>query len=280
MKLFLTGSTGKVGSRVARHLAEKGHELRVLVRGPSHAQDARERGWNAVQGDLSAPECLKSAIAGVDAVVHLAAFFRGATPAQIKTINEIGTVQLAQVALEATVIRFLYTSTSLVYGEGYGHASLESETAQPKSPYPQSKLAAEKALALLRDSRGLNPTILRLTFVYGNGDTHLTDWLPRLRELPGNRRLQLIHHVDVCQAIELALSSEKLKGYIYNVADDESLEVDEILLLLTGSRGKTFGPLSEHEKWEGIMDSARIREDLGFRPSFPSLRDAISEGGL
>jgi nucleoside-diphosphate-sugar epimerase len=114
MKLFITGSTGKVGSRVALYLVEKGHDLRVLIRSASHANDARKRGWDVVQGDLSAPESLTSAMAGMDAVLHLAAFFRGATPDQIEAVNQIGTGRLAQEALGANVTRFVYTSTGLV----------------------------------------------------------------------------------------------------------------------------------------------------------------------
>jgi hypothetical protein len=83
-----------------------------------------------------------------------------------------------------------------------------------------------------------------------------------------------------CRAIELVLWAEKVGSYIYNVADDGPLEADEILLLLTGSHGRASEALSEQEKWEGIMDSMRIREELGFRPSSPSLRDAISECAL
>ena len=277
MQLFVTGSTGKVGSRAVRHLAEKGHKLRVLVREDSQAGEARQRGWDAVQGDLSAPNSLQSAISGVDAAVHIAAFFRGATPEQMKVINETGTVELAKAALRANVKRFVYTSTGLVYGEGHGHASLETDGGEPRQPYPQTKLAAEKGISLLKED-GLDPRILRLSFVYGDGDSHLSDWLPRLRELPGNRRVQMVHHLDVCQAIELAVSSEN-EG-TYNVADNELLTVDEVFRSLKVSGGKASEPLSEQQKWEGIMDCRKIREELAFRPRFPSLREAILRGAL
>jgi UDP-glucose 4-epimerase len=280
MKLFITGSTGKIGTRVTRYLAERGHDLKVLVRETSQAHNAQQQGWDVVQGDLANTKLLNTALTGMDAVVHLAAFFRGASPDQIKEVNEIGTAQLAKAAIEANVARFIYTSTSLVYGAGDGHAALERDLGQPRFPYPQSKLAAEKNLVALMANGALDPRILRLAFVYGDGDSHLTDWLPKLRELPGNRRFQLIHHADVCQAIALALISEKSKGCIYNVADDESLEVADILKLLTDDLGKSSEVLSEQAKWEGIMDSRKIRNDLGFLPTFPSLRDAIAKRAL
>jgi hypothetical protein len=89
-----------------------------------------------------------------------------------------------------------------------------------------------------------------------------------------------IHHADVRRAIELVLSSEKAMSYIYNVAAAELLETDEALLLIRGFRGRGSEARSEQEKWEGIMDSTRIREDVEFRPSLPGLRDTISRRAL
>jgi hypothetical protein len=79
----------------------------------------------------------------------------------------------------------------------------------------------------------------------------------------------------ICRAIELVLSAEKARSYIYNV-DDEPLEADEILLLLTGSRARDPEALSEEEKWKDHgfnQNPGRLR----FRASLPSLRHAISK---
>jgi len=281
MKLFVTGSSGKVGSRVSRYLHEKGHDLRVLIRTEEQARVARQYGWEAVCGDLAEPQSLISLIAGVDAVLHLAAFFRDAAPPdQIMAINERGTIELARAALQAKVTRFVFTSTTLVYGSGEGHASVESEFGRPASPYPQSKLAAEQGLMTLCERDGLDLSILRLAFVYGDGDSQLMDWLPLLKDFPGNRKFQFIHHADVCRAIDLVLSPKKQKSRIYNVADDEPLEVSELFQLLAGSSGPSPEALSEQTRWEGIMDSTRIRKELGFHPKFRSIRDAFAAKAL
>src|SRR4051794_3457843 len=76
MKILLTGATGKVGSRLARRLAQRGDRIRALVRDRSRAADLPGAGIELVDGDLLDPASLAIAVHGVDAVVHCAAFFR------------------------------------------------------------------------------------------------------------------------------------------------------------------------------------------------------------
>jgi UDP-glucose 4-epimerase len=119
MKILVTGATGKVGSRLAKRLAQRGDQVRALVRDPARAADLRQRGLSGIalaEGDLLRPESLPPAVRGVDAVVHCAAFFRGATPEQAQAVNELGTQHLASAARAASVAHFVFTSTGLVYG--------------------------------------------------------------------------------------------------------------------------------------------------------------------
>src|SRR5213075_2238862 len=106
------------------------------------------------------------------------------------------TVNLARAAVGAGATRFIFTSTGLVFGTGPGRPAREDDKPDPRSPYPHSKLAAERALL---DSPGLDVRIVRLAFVYGDGDPHLKDWLPQLRSWPTGRPLQLIHHRDIAR---------------------------------------------------------------------------------
>jgi UDP-glucose 4-epimerase len=80
MKVLITGATGKVGSRLAKRLAQRGDQVRALVRDPTRAADLREARIDLAEGDLLKVDSLAAAVGGVDAVVHCAAFFRGATP--------------------------------------------------------------------------------------------------------------------------------------------------------------------------------------------------------
>src|SRR4051812_25359295 len=122
MKILITGATGKIGSRLARRLAHRGDHVRALVRDPARAAVLRDTGIELTEGDLIEPESLAAAARDVDAVIHCAAFFRGATPEQAHAVNDLGTQHLANAARAAAVRRFVFTSTGLVYGSTGGRA--------------------------------------------------------------------------------------------------------------------------------------------------------------
>jgi UDP-glucose 4-epimerase len=95
MKILITGATGKVGSRLAKRLAGQGHHVRALVRNSSRATALLGDQIEFVEGDLLNLDSLVIAVQGIAAVVHSAAFFRGATPEQAHAVNERGTQHLA-----------------------------------------------------------------------------------------------------------------------------------------------------------------------------------------
>src|SRR6478609_8340332 len=106
MNVLITGATGKVGSRLAKRLAARGHHVRALVRDRGRATAMLGAPIELVDGDLLAPTSLATAVTGVDAVVHCAAFFRGATAEQAHAVNDLGTRHLAHAARTARVKRF------------------------------------------------------------------------------------------------------------------------------------------------------------------------------
>jgi len=276
MRVLITGATGKVGSRLARHLARSGHAVRALVRNAQTAADLRDAGLELVGGDLTVPDSLAAAVEGADVVIHCAAFFRGATPDQMKAANTDGTMHLARAALGEGATQFIYLSTSLVYGTGPGRPATEDDLPDPRFPYPRTKLDAERALLALPE---LDARILRLAFVYGDGDSHLCDWVPTLRAWPTNRRLQLIHHRDVARAVDLLVVAATVRRRTYNLADDEALTAGAALEAL-GEPALFVPDPPEEVAFQGVMDSSSIRRELGFRPAYPSLRAAISGAAL
>ena len=126
------------------------------------------------QADLLAPASLSTSVSGIESIVHCAAFFRGATPEQAHAVNDQGTQRLALAAREAGVKRFLFTSTGLVYGPTGGRPARETDDCAPIAAYPVSKLSAERFLLSLD---GLDVRVLRLPFVYGDGDAHIAEAL-------------------------------------------------------------------------------------------------------
>jgi len=118
MKVFLTGATGFVGSHVARVYADAGAELRLLTRSSSNLASIERMTAEVVVGDLREPEGLRAAIAGCDAVVHVAADYRlwVRDPKSMYAANVDGTRELLRIAREEGVRRVVYTSSVATMG--------------------------------------------------------------------------------------------------------------------------------------------------------------------
>ncbi|MBE2319405.1 NAD(P)-dependent oxidoreductase [Solirubrobacter sp. CPCC 204708] len=269
--ILLTGATGLVGSRLLPRLLDAGHDCRALVRGEA----AVPPGATAVRGDLSDPDALAPAVTGVDAIVHLAARFRTDDEDAIWRANLDGTRNLIAAAeANAPAARFVMASTSNVYDAGTPRPSRESDECTPTAAYPASKVAAEQ---LLRESR-LTWAILRLPFVYGDGDGHL-EAMPALAirfGLHPAHTYSVAHHRDVMIAVGIALSGA-MDGRIVNLADDAPVSVFEMAELAGSPIEGSTEPLTN--PWSGRMDTTLVRE-LGFRPTVPSIRAAAREGIL
>ena len=269
--VLLTGATGLVGSRLLPRLVADGHDCRVLLRRDHTLPD----GATPVRGDLDDPDTLASAVEGVDAVVHLAALFRTDDEAAIWRANLDGTRHLVEaVTAHAPDARFVMASTGNVYDADQARPGLEGDTCSPTGAYPASKVAAE---ALLRDG-GLTWSVLRLPFVYGEGDGHLAS-MPMLANRFGlhpAHTYSVAHHRDVAEVVRLALSGA-LDGRIVNVADDAPVTVFDMCRLAGSPIDGSAEPLAN--PWSGRMDSSLLRE-LGFRPSVPTIWDAAAQGIL
>jgi nucleoside-diphosphate-sugar epimerase len=281
MRTLITGATGRVGARYAQHRHDAGQHVRVLVRDERRAEQWWNRGVEVVVGDVRDPDAVKQALAGVDAVAHVAAAFRGVPDDEAYAVNRDATVGLGRAAADAGVRRFVFTSTNLVYGPGRGRPANENDEPRPAGAYPGSKAEAEAALLALHRDLGLPVRIARLAFVYGDGDPHLTEALAWARGWPAHRRLHLIHHADVCRALDLVLAPDGgADGRVYNVADDAPVTAWELLDRAgeTAAADAAVRPLDD--PWAGIVTTDRIRRELGFRPRYPTLYAAEADAAL
>ena len=270
--LLLTGATGLVGSRLLPRLVEDGFECRALIRNDV----ALPPGTTAIRGDLADPSTLRTAVEGVDAVVHLAAFFRTQDEAAIWRANLDGTRNLiAAVQQHAPRARLIMSSTGNVYNADATRPALETDAVSPTAAYPASKVAAEQ---LLRDS-GLTWAVLRLPFVYGEGDGHLASLhalAPRFGLHPA-QSYAVAHHRDIAGAVRLALTGV-MDRRIVNVTDGGSpVTVYEMTRLAGKPIDGSAEPLAN--PWFGHLDSTLIRE-LGFSPSVPTIYAAARDGIL
>jgi nucleoside-diphosphate-sugar epimerase len=273
MKILVTGATGKVGSRLANRLAQRGDHVFALVRDRARAAQLLDDRVELVEGDLLKADSLAVAVRGVDAVVHCAAFFRGATAEQAHATNDLGTRHLASAAAQsASVKRFIFTSTGLVYGSTGGRLAREDDACAPTVAYPVSKLAAERYLLALE---GVDVRVLRLPFVYGDGDPHIEEVVPVMRGFPPSQRLSIGHHADIAQAVARLLDAPSPAHRIYNVVDDEAPDI-ATLFASVGAPPPDGSDAERARPFDALLDGRRIREDLGFRPEFPRLADAIA----
>lgn len=276
MKILVTGATGKVGSRLVPRLLAKGYDVSVFVRDAAKASGLAALGANVVIGDLYDPGTIPAAVAGMDAVIHLAALFRTFTDNEgiVKT-NREGSIRLANAAMSAGVKRFVFASTSNVYGSGYGRPAREDDPVDVNDPraYSSSKIAAEQELISLWQNHNFDVRILRLGFVYGDKDPHIAEILPLLKQMKyhSGARMHMVHHLDVAQGLLLLLNTEGLGGEIFNVADDAPITMYE----LADSCGKAaeifdFAATPLNDPFAGIMDVSKLRSKTGFRPLVPS----------
>lgn len=279
MRVLLTGATGRVGSRVAPALLNRGDQVRVLVRAAAQGDPLAARGAEVMDGDLGDPAGLRRAVGGMDAVVHLAAATgRDATPAQIAAVNRDATIALAEAALCAGAARFVFASTYFVYGRGRGRPAREDDDLEPQGDYASSKAAAEEALRHLHRRSGLGLRIMRFALVYGYGDPHLMTSMARIQTWPAHRRLHLVHHADAGQAVLRALHAEGVDGRAFNVADDAPVTAAELHRLYGRPADAEAADRPLEDPWAGIVDTTAIRADLGFRPVFPTIYTAWDAG--
>jgi len=178
MKLFVTGTTGFVGSYVAAMAAEQGAELRLLTRKSSNTANL-PAGAELVVGDLRAPEGFAAALQGCDAVIHVAADYRlwVPDPADMYKANVEGTRELLRLAREAGVPRVVYTSS--VATMGFDTAGTVVNEATPVGEadmighYKRSKWMAEQ-VALEAARAGQQVIVLNPTTPIGAMDTKPT----------------------------------------------------------------------------------------------------------
>lgn len=268
MTLLITGTTGLVGARLLPRLVEAGLTCRALLRGGKQAP----AGARAVEADLLDPASLMQAVEGVSAIIHLAAVFRTPDTELIWKSNLEGTRNLIAAAkARAPETLFILASTSNIYDAGSPAPGREEDSADPQQAYPASKLAAERAL---RES-GLNWSIQRFGFVYGDMDGHLQE-LPRLVEtfkMHPAQRMSLVHHRDIATAMKLALTGA-MDGHIVNIADDAPTSIYELVELVGGTMEPSSAPLDD--PWRLHMNVSLARS-LGFQPTVRTVYQAIQE---
>jgi uncharacterized protein YbjT (DUF2867 family) len=188
MNVLVTGATGFVGPAVANAIVDAGHDVRVLERRPGSWQDSGIRCQEAVQGDVTDLNSLRSATEGVEVVVHLVAIRQG-KPEEFQRVMIGGTRNLIAAAKERGVGRFVLMSAL-------------GTTAETKDlvPYYHAKWTEEQDV----QRSGIEHVIFRPSFVFGRDGGILPTFRKLARLAPvtgiigsGEQRIQPIWIDDV-----------------------------------------------------------------------------------
>jgi 2-alkyl-3-oxoalkanoate reductase len=241
---FLTGGTGFVGGHIARALAAEGWTVRLLARDPRRAAGPLLEGLSAeiVTGTLEDEASLAAALAGVDAIVHVAGLTKARTFDDYREVNARGTERLVSAGRRiAPDAHFVLISSQAAAGPSReGRPVRDEDPARPISWYGRSKREAEEVV-----ERGWpGPwTVLRPAVVYGPGDTGLfqyfkmaaSGWIP----VPAaSTRIQLIGAERAAVAVVRALRREELFGRIRFLSDPEPVTLRTLAETVSGHSGR------------------------------------------
>jgi NADH dehydrogenase len=218
MTVFVTGGTGFVGPRVVAALRARDLPVRALARRPDKESPLSSLGVELVEGDVTKPETLATAMAGADVVVHLVSIIQG-KPKEFERIMCEGTRNVVAAAREAGVKRFLLMSA----------LGLTEETART-IPYFRCKQQMEEAVS----ASGIDHVIFRPSFIFGPGGGALKTFR-RLAKAPvnvivgpGTPRVQPIWIDDVAQHFALAVDRPEATGRTFDLGGPEVVTWNEL----------------------------------------------------
>jgi nucleoside-diphosphate-sugar epimerase len=208
---LIPGGSGFLGINLVRHLREEGVPVRTLDIAPFDHPE-RER-VDAMLGDIRDPARVEQAMAGVDTVVHCAAALPLAPEADIVSTDVGGTRLLLEAAWRHRVRRFIFISSTAVYGIPDHHPVREGDALHGVGPYGCAKIEAERLCDDYR-ARGMCVTVLRPKSFVGperlGAFELLYDWAFDGHNFPvlgsGRNAYQLLDVEDLCEVIYLCLT--------------------------------------------------------------------------
>ncbi|MEG2724448.1 MAG: NAD-dependent epimerase/dehydratase family protein [Kiritimatiellia bacterium] len=212
--VLVTGGAGFLGINLIRWLLAHGvQEIRSLDLVPFDYPEQHDARVHAVVGDVRNRECVRTLVANCDAVIHCAAALPLCSDDEIFSTDIGGTRCVAEESKAAHVQRFIYISSTAVYGIPDHHPLQEDDRLEGVGPYGISKITSEKIVRAL-DSESFAVCILRPKSFIGPERLGvfalLYDWAYTRHGFPvigsGNNRYQLMDVEDLCDAIGLALS--------------------------------------------------------------------------
>jgi len=300
---LITGAAGFVGSTLAGRLLADGHTVAGIDCFTSYyARDIKERNladlrknprFTLYERNL-ATDALSDAVAGVDAVFHQAGQ-PGVLPSwgqmfdQYVINNIVATQRLLEALKGKPLQRFVFASSSTVYGETSDLPLRETSLPKPIVPYGVTKLAAEHLVSMYHFNFGLPAVVLRYFSVYGprqRPDMALHKFINAIARGEtiqirgdGEQTREATYVDDIVEANVLAMrAGQGVLGGVYNIGGGESATLNQIIHRIEQTVEReavtTHVPPQPGELLHQSADTSRARDALGFAPRMP-FRDGL-----
>ncbi|MFD9865134.1 UDP-glucose 4-epimerase GalE [Streptomyces alboflavus] len=311
-KYLVTGGAGYVGSVVAQHLIEAGHEVTVLDNLSTGFRQGVPAGAAFIEGDIrdAAKWLHTEGEAPYDAVLHFAAFSQVGEsvikPEKYWDNNVGGTMALLAAMREAGVRKLVFSSTAATYGEPVSTPITETDPTAPTSPYGASKLAVDHMITGEAAAHGLGAVSLRYFNVagaYGScGERHDPEshLIPLVLQVAQGRREAIsvfgddyptpdgtcvrdyIHVADLADAHLLALDAATPGEHlICNLGNGNGFSVREVIETVRKVTGhpipEVVAPRRGGDPAVLVASAATARERLGWNPSRADLAGIVAD---
>lgn len=305
MRCLVTGCAGFIGSHLSERLLHDGHEvIGVDAFTDYYPQASKERNlevvlghrhFTLIEGNLNALP-LNPLVEGIDIIFHQAAQagVRASWGEQFDTYtqqNILATQRLLEAChAAASLQRFVYASSSSIYGNARVLPVTEDVVPQPVSPYGVTKLAAEHLCLLYQASFNIPCVALRYFTVYGarqRPDMAFHRFIraalsgdPITVHEDGNQTRDFTHVRDIVQANVAAATSLRATGKVYNIAGGSRVTLNEALAELEAAVGDELkvvhAPKQAGDVRDTYADIGRAQQDLEYSPTV-SLRSGLRD---
>ncbi|HWA10173.1 MAG TPA: NAD-dependent epimerase/dehydratase family protein [Opitutaceae bacterium] len=297
---LVTGGAGFIGSHLAEHLAGAGQRVVVLDNFRNGRREnlrfpGAER-IEVIEGDIVDPAACRRALQGIDTVYHLACLgVRHSlhSPVENHQVNALGTLNVLEAARAAGVRRFVYVSTSEIYGRAREFPITENATPWPLTVYGSSKLAGEHYARSYFECWRLPVVCVRPFNNYGprshfEGDSG--EVIPRfiLRALAGqppvifgdgSHTRDFLYVKDCAETLARIATADALVGEVVNLGYGEEMRIDTLARTVLEAVGRMdLHPVLEAPRPADVpklwVDTSKLKKAIGFKPR-TTLREGI-----
>jgi len=285
MRVLIVGC-GYVGLPLAAELVRQGHEVFGVRRSATADAALKAAGIQPLIADVTQPETLAALPGPFDWVINTVASTRGGSSEDYRQVYLQGTRNLIDWLAASPPKKFVYTSSTGVYGQDDGSLVKETSPTEPSAETAQVLVETEQVLLTAARERRFPAVILRVAGIYGPDRGHLfKQYLRNAAVIPGkgDRILNMIHRDDLVGVILAALKAGR-PGEVYNAVDDEPVAQLAFFRWLSETLGRDlppFGPAeTEVSRKRGLtskkVSNRRLRMELGYRFQHPTFRQGYT----